>query len=302
MDSVFAKQFRLRTMTSWDANSFEDALGKKVQWGIVHGKQFSGAKEAAQQLVSIVKGKVINMKAMSEDVRKKLGTEEEPFEGDVPIEKVEECILELVSKDKGNNDKFCYIFDSCEHKDADSFFCAMSQEFGLPNFLIHTDASKATIADRYKKANEVDDIGEEAQQELTDAATKDETNQKEFEARFEQSEILKKMHTVTTDTMEGCNKALKNIFSAKVVLVNHEKRLDVDIVCSNLAIKYNFLYISVYQLIRQHIQERTDMGKALLACKKPKALNDSVRYADGAEDEFEEQEYSAAHFDLKMVL
>ena len=124
----------------------------------------------------------------------------------------------------------------------------MSQEFGLPNFLIHTDASKATIADRYKKANEVDDIGEEAQQELTDAATKDETNQKEFEARFEQSEILKKMHTVTTDTMEDCNKALKNIFSAKVVLVNHEKRLDVDIVCSNLAIKYNFLYISVYQL------------------------------------------------------
>lgn len=48
MDSVFAKQFRLRTMTSWDANSFEDALGKKVQWGIVHGRQYSGAKEAAQ--------------------------------------------------------------------------------------------------------------------------------------------------------------------------------------------------------------------------------------------------------------
>jgi hypothetical protein len=113
---------------------------------------------------------------------------------------------------------------------------------------------------------------------------------------------MKKMHTVSTETMEGCNRALKNIFSPKVVLVNHEKRLDVDIVCSNLAIKYDFLYISVYQLIRQHIQEKSEMGKALLQCKKPKALNDNVRYADGAEDEFEEQEYSACHFDLKLVL
>jgi len=53
--------------------------------------------------------------------------------------------------------------------------------------------------------------------------------------------------------MEGATKKLRDIFSAKVILVNHEKRLDIDTVCSNLAIKYNYLYISVYQLIRQHI-------------------------------------------------
>jgi hypothetical protein len=39
---------------------------------------------------------------------------------------------------------------------------------------------------------------------------------------------------------------LKNHFEAKVILVNHEKRLSVDTACANLAIKYNFLYISVY--------------------------------------------------------
>jgi hypothetical protein len=39
---------------------------------------------------------------------------------------------------------------------------------------------------------------------------------------------------------------LKNLFEAKVILVNHEKRLTVDTACANLAIKYNFLYISVY--------------------------------------------------------
>jgi len=45
-------------------------------------------------------------------------------------------------------------------------------------------------------------------------------------------------------------KEVNKEFSAKVMLVVHEKRIDVDTACSNLAIKYNLLYISVYQLIR----------------------------------------------------
>lgn len=62
------------------------------------------------------------------------------------------------------------------------------------------------------------------------------------------------------------------------------------------------LYFSVYQLIRQHIQDCTEWGKKLLASKKPRQLNEAVRLLDGAEDEFEEAEYSAVHFDMKVVL
>ena len=54
-------------------------------------------------------------------------------------------------------------------------------EFGIPSFCIHCVASKKTIEDRYKKANEVDDIGEEQQAELADQATKDAADQAEFE-------------------------------------------------------------------------------------------------------------------------
>ena len=39
---------------------------------------------------------------------------------------------------------------------------------------------------------------------------------------------------------------LKEILAPKVIMVNHEKRLTVDTTCANLAIKYNFIYISVY--------------------------------------------------------
>lgn len=91
---------------------------------------------------------------------------------------------------------------------------------------------------------------------------------------------------------------LKNLFVPKVILVNHEKRLTVDTACANLAIKYNFLYISVYQLIKQHIENNTDFGKRLLATKKHK----DIKLQTQAKDEFQEIDYSAVHFDLNLVI
>jgi len=75
-------------------------------------------------------------------------------------------------------------------------------------------------------------------------------------------------------------------------LVNHEKRLGVDVTCANLAIKFNLLYISAYQLISSHIKGNTSWGKKLLATKRHKdiALTTQVR------DEFNEAEFSPVHF------
>lgn len=50
----------------------------------------------------------------------------------------------------------------------------------------------------------------------------------------------------TSGSLETTLACVRNTFSAKVIIVNHEKRLNVDTTCSNLAIKYNMLYLSVY--------------------------------------------------------
>jgi len=52
------------------------------------------------------------------------------------------------------------------------------------------------------------------------------------------------------------------------MLVNHEKKFPVDSACSNLAIKYNMIYISAYQLIKEHILNKTETGMKLLETKK----------------------------------
>lgn len=59
------------------------------------------------------------------------------------------------------------------------------------------------------------------------------------------------------------------------------------------------VYLSVYQLIKQHIEENTDFGKRLVATKKPK---DIYLQTAQTKDEFGEHEYSAAHFDLDLVI
>lgn len=94
---------------------------------------------------------------------------------------------------------------------------------------------------------------------------------------------------------------LKDAMAPKVILVNHEKRLPVDAICANAGIKYNFMYISVYQLIKHHISNATAFGKRLLASKKTKPLDFHLGDSQ-AKDEYSEEEYSAAHFDLDLVV
>lgn len=86
IDSLFAKEFRLKTMTEWDSSTFAMHLGKKVNWGMFTGRSFSGKTTIANALVNIKQGKVINMANIAESLKAKMGTEDEPFEGDVPIE------------------------------------------------------------------------------------------------------------------------------------------------------------------------------------------------------------------------
>jgi hypothetical protein len=93
-------------------------------------------------------------------------------------------------------------------------------------------------------------------------------------------------------------KQINDELSPKVILVSHDKRLASDTTCANLAIKYNLIYISVYQLIRKHIEGNTEFGQQLLATKKPR----EIKINSQTKDEFQEVDYSAIHFDLPLVL
>lgn len=50
------------------------------------------------------------MTSIASDIKKSMGTEEEPFEGEVDIKKVQEAILEMIKKNKESGNKITYLF------------------------------------------------------------------------------------------------------------------------------------------------------------------------------------------------
>jgi hypothetical protein len=84
-----------------------------------------------------------------------------------------------------------------------------------------------------------------------------------------------------------------------VIIVNHEKQLAVDTTLSNLAIKYNMLYLSVYQLIKNSIENNSAIGQQLSKSYKPKELTQQIV---DSHDEFNESTFSAVHYDMNIVI
>ena len=111
---------------------------------------------------------------------------------------------------------------------------------------------------------------------------------------------VKQIKLDTGVSKESLTAEIRSQFSAKVILVNHEKRISVDTACSNLAIKYNMLYMSVYQLIKNETCNETALGRALAQSKREKAM--SFGASADAEDPFDEASFSPVHYDQTLVM
>lgn len=97
LDAVFQKDFRLKTMREWDNAQFKTFLGENIDWCFVVGRTLGGKTELCKQFQPLVRGgKIISMQKINDEIKKTLGSEEEPWEGDAPIEKIEAKVLEIV--------------------------------------------------------------------------------------------------------------------------------------------------------------------------------------------------------------
>ena len=117
-------------------------------------------------------------------------------------------------------------------------------------------ADAGTVAERWMKKNEVEEVGEEAQETIKQDSATNAARRTKFVTRFEQyggRVNIMHLNTSLVSSIESTTKDLNNKFAPKVILVNHQKALGVDNTCSNLAIKYNMIYISAYQVIKQNI-------------------------------------------------
>lgn len=312
--TLFQKDFRLRVLTDWDEQNWQELFDSvKVDWALVLGQPLSGKTTLANTLRKTLGGPsrvtLIDHKEIEASIKSTLGTSEEPFEGKVPLLKVEEAIAATIAKDKKAGKRQLYVFDSFPGQANATEFARFCRERLRcpPDFVVTTSVPEQNILmTRYKKKLEVEaDLSEEQVEQFKQMMNDYQENVESYIGAYAEQHIENgRTKLVVVDTAQSSEETVGNILkdsmAPKVILVNHEKRLPIDAIAANLGIKYNFMYLSVYQLIKSQIEECTAFGKRLAASKKAKALTIGVQIQ--GKDEFHEEDYSAAHFDLALVV
>lgn len=196
----------------------------------------------------------------------------------VPIAEVEKEVASIIAAASAGAGKAKFIFDGFTHETEEAFLKFIEQ-FGLPEFVYFLTAEEKHIKERWVKVkmDGEGEVNEEDGEKIKADSTANEARRTKLIAHFEQFPgRVNIIQQNTSTSLESTLKELNSKFSPKVILVNHEKRLAVDTPCANLAIKYNMIYISAYQVIRDHVKNNTAWGKKLLAGKKTKAIDASL--------------------------
>ena len=111
------------------------------------------------------------MKDIAEKLRAKLGTEDGPFEGEVPIGEVEKEIIAVIDASKGAATKSKFVFDGYTHKTEEAFL-SFTEQFGLPEFLLLLTAEFDTISKRLLAKEEGEELNDDQKETLKeDSAT-----------------------------------------------------------------------------------------------------------------------------------
>lgn len=190
------------------------------------------------------------MKEIQNNIRQKLSTEDEPYEGDIDIKEVEKEVIDNIAQASAKSEgRFKFVFDGYAHQNV-VLFIEFLEKFGKPQFVACTTADEKKINKRYNLANEAEEDAEIGEEALEALKAKAEANLKEMEdMKNVYAPNVKSMKFLDLDTcksLESIYTELRSAFQPKVLIVNHEKRLGIDTTCSNLAIKYQLIYISAY--------------------------------------------------------
>lgn len=156
-------------MSNWNYQAFQELISDKVDFSVIIGKPLSGKTFLAKLLDKHLGFKIIDMTEVEKVVKKRLGTEEEPFEGEVPVAEIEKEIFSVFDKDMQSGKKYHYVFDSYTHKNV-ADFAGFVHRIGTPVYIIEAVINdNKTILERFKKRNEVEEISEEQLDEIKSA-------------------------------------------------------------------------------------------------------------------------------------
>lgn len=297
IDALFQKEFRLKITEKWDYNRFSEMLGNKIDFIIVEGDWCTGKTSVCQYLQTSYGYKIIDPNVALEACKKKHEADDEPPES-IPFDEVFDEIKSTIDTHKASGIKK-FVFDTIPgNAEGSTDFEKVLAYIGTPDYYFALNGDVDIRKKRYLTKVEAEEWTEEHGEEVKALEGSKDRLLAHLETHYK-GVSPERFRSIEFDLSAGdLKKQLDNELSPKVILVGHDKRLASDTTCANLAIKYNLIYISVYQLIRKHVEGNTVFGRKLVETKKPR----DIKINSQTKDEFEEAEYSAIHYDLSLVL
>lgn len=128
---------------------------------------------------------------------------------------------------------------------------------GVPDYFIYLDATIAARKKRWLVRNELEEWTEALDEEVANYPDSSLSVFSHIGDKYADvpQDRFKIYRINSSQTEAGTFEEIHSYFAPKVILLIHDKRFVTDTPCSNLAIKYNLLYINAYQLIRDEFKK-----------------------------------------------
>jgi len=214
IDSLFQKKFRLKTMTQWDPRQFEELIGSRHDYIFIQGQQLTGKTTVAKMLKDNLGFEVFDFKKIDEDLKKKLGSEDEPLET-VPTAEFQKYVFEILEENKKRGLRKTWVLDSFVTKEADDVI-ALFEMLDPPSAVITCFCSDEQIENRFKAQEDAPEVTEEVKEQFAEEKTKfGEYKDRIFEylARNRLEERVQMVDVDTERTLEATARELKRQFA-----------------------------------------------------------------------------------------
>ena len=288
IETLMKKTNRLIPITMFNPDLLERYYGDNLTYAVILGAPLSGKTAVAKRIeksgYTLLDGNVL-----TEDIKKKLATEDNPAENiTVTLEQLLDEIKLKITTRENKREKF--VLDGLPIEDA-SAITKLIELVGPPAFFVELTCNNNELKERYKKKNEVQELGEDQVAEIDKGISTHETILKSLEP-IKSLEFVQAVEINTDGSEEQTSQYVRGIFEANLMLITNEESIEVATILQNLSIKYNFLYISLADIIQAEINADTEIGREL---KRTRKFRSTI-------DESPNWEFFPIHYEFKLLL
>ena len=120
-------------VSEWDAQNWQEVFASvKIDWCLVTGAPLSGKTTVTKYLQKHIGSQravsVVDYKEHEGAIRAAMATPDGPYEGEVPLAKVEDSIVAMNQKDKKAGKRALYVFDGFPGQKTAADFARFTKE------------------------------------------------------------------------------------------------------------------------------------------------------------------------------